>query len=80
MKDEPPLTPEALDQEQLRRQQQETQEHIQQHLQGAPVANMMGGGGPGIRHGGFGSMAMGIAGVGELQPHTIDEEMHDEMR
>lgn len=80
MKDEPPLTPEALDQEQTRRQHQETQEQIQQHLHGAPVANMMGGG-PGMRHGSFGgSMAMGIAGVGELQQHTIDEETHDEMR
>lgn len=72
MKEEPPLTPEAQSQEQLRLQQQH-----EQQLQGAPVANMMGGG-PQMRQGSYGVIGMGMSGGNELQNTRIEEEMHEE--
>ena len=62
MKDEPAPTPEAQHQEQVRLQQQ-----------GAPVANMMGGG-PASRQGSFGGM-----GMNDLQFQKIEEESPGEM-
>ncbi|MCJ1401725.1 hypothetical protein MMC11_004942 [Xylographa trunciseda] len=70
MKDEPPLTPEAQSQEQLRQQQQH-----EQLMQGAPVANMMGGG-SGLRQGLYG--VMGMAG-NDMQHAKIEEEMPQDM-
>lgn len=77
MKEEPPTTPEAQSQEQLRQQAQQEQQ-LEQQLQGAPVANMMGGG-PGVRQGGYGVVGMGMPVASELQHTRIDEEMHEEM-
>ena len=72
MKDEPPLTPEAQSQEQLRQQQQH-----EQLMQGAPVANMMGG--PGMRQGMYEVMGMGMPGGNEMQHTKIEEEMAQDM-
>ncbi|MCJ1244339.1 hypothetical protein MMC30_001537 [Trapelia coarctata] len=77
MKEEPPTTPEAQSQEHLRQQAQQ-EKQLEQQLQGAPVANMMGGG-PGMRQGGYGVVGMGMPVAGELQHTRIDEDMHEEM-
>ena len=70
MKDEPPLTPEAQSQEQLRLQQQ----------QGAPVANMMGVGSA-SRQGSYGGMGMSMPGDGNnnLQYQKIEEDIREDM-
>ncbi|MCJ1383061.1 hypothetical protein MMC17_006174 [Xylographa soralifera] len=73
MKDEPPLTPEAQSQEQLRQQQQQHE----QLMQGAPVANMMGG--TGMRQGMYGVMGVGMPGGTEMQHTKIEEEMPQDM-
>ena len=68
MKDEPPLTPEAQSQEQLRLQQQ-----------GAPVANMMGVGSA-SRQGSYGGIGMGMPGDGNnLQYQKIEEEIPEDL-
>ncbi|MCJ1431902.1 hypothetical protein MMC27_001258 [Xylographa pallens] len=72
MKDEPPLTPEAQSQEQLRQQQQH-----EQLMQGAPVANMMGG--TGMRQGMYGVMGMSMPSGTEMQHTKIEEEMPQDM-
>ena len=77
MKEEPPTTPEAQSQEHLRQQAQQEQQ-IEQQLQGAPVANMMGGV-PGLRQGGYSVVGMGMPVASEMQHTRIDEDMHEEM-
>ena len=83
MKEEPHPTPEAQSQEQLRQQAaqaQQEQQHLEQQLHGAPVANMMGGVvGPGMRQGPYGVIGLGMPGGPEMQHPRIDEEMHEEM-
>ncbi|MCJ1392232.1 hypothetical protein MMC18_005099 [Xylographa bjoerkii] len=73
MKDEPPLTPEAQSQEQFRQQQQH-----EQLMQGAPVANMMGGG-TGMRQGMYGVMGISMHSGNEMQHTKIEEEMPQDM-
>jgi len=59
-------------------QEVKLQEQLQEHIPGAPVANMMGGGHVMIP-GNYGMMGMGMPGGNELQHTKIDEEMHEEM-